>query len=116
MSPLYHIARRQDWLAAQATGSYAISTLGKTLGDVGFIHLSFAHQVKMVADYIYSNTADLVLLKIDPEKLIAEVKIENVNGTTERFPHLYGPLNVDAVSSIEKFQVAQDGKYPSITD
>ena len=116
MKPLYHIARKQDWLAAQAAGSYVISTLGKTLDEVGFIHLSFAHQVKMVADYIYLDIADLLLLRIDPDQLIAEVKIENVNGTTERFPHLYGPLNVDAVSSIEKFQVAQDGKYPSITD
>ena len=116
MSRLYHIARRQDWLAAQATGSYAISTLGKTLGDVGFIHLSFAHQVKMVADYIYSNTADLVLLKIDPEKLIAEVKIENVDGTTERFPHLYGPLNIEAVTKVEEFKVTKDNTYPSIAD
>ena len=70
----------------------------------------------MVADYIYSNTADLVLLNIDPVKLTGEVKIENVDGTTERFPHLYGPLNIEAVTNVEEFKIAKDGTYPSIAD
>jgi len=53
MARLFHIALRADWEQALAAGSYRVSTLGKSLDEEGFIHLSFAHQVKVVADALY---------------------------------------------------------------
>lgn len=63
---LFHTARVPDWEQAQRNGVYRVSSLGTLLGDVGFIHLSFAHQVKPVADAIYRGMTDLVLLEVDP--------------------------------------------------
>ena len=67
METLFHIARRRDWEAAQRVGAYRISTLDRTLEQEGFIHLSFARQVRGVADRFYAGVDDeLVLLSIDP--------------------------------------------------
>jgi Protein of unknown function (DUF952) len=49
MERLFHIARVTDWEQARRDGAYRVSSLGKLLDDEGFIHLSFAHQVKGVA-------------------------------------------------------------------
>jgi glutathione S-transferase len=114
MKYFYHIAKKNDWVEASRNGSYSVSTLGKTLNEVGFIHFSFAHQVKMVADFIYKDTPYLILLKINPSKLKPEVKIEAVDGTDEKFPHLFGPLNVDAVESVQELKLSPDGSFPNI--
>jgi uncharacterized protein (DUF952 family) len=55
METLFHIARRGDWEAAQLVGAYRISTLNLTLEQQGFIHLSFARQVRGVADRFYTG-------------------------------------------------------------
>ncbi len=113
MQMLYHIARKEDWEKAKITGTYTISTLGKTLDQVGYIHMSFAPQVKLVADFIYTNTTDLVLLKINPDKLTAQVKVEPV-GSGKKFPHLYGPLNVTAVVEIRDYAPGNNGEFPAV--
>jgi uncharacterized protein (DUF952 family) len=45
LEPIFHIAPRRDSEAAKRVGEYRMSTLAKTLEDVGFIHGSFQHQV-----------------------------------------------------------------------
>ena len=87
-------------------------TLGQPLGERGFIHLSFAHQVSRVADASYAGTADLVLLRIDPDLLRAPVIVEPGEGTDERFPHLYGELPVGAVSEVRPYAPDRDGPFP----
>jgi uncharacterized protein (DUF952 family) len=42
-----------------------------------------------------------VLLWIDPRKLDAQVRWEPSDG--QIFPHLYGPLNVEAVQAVQEF-------------
>ncbi len=78
MERLFHIARLRDWNRAGQDGSYRVSTLGKHLDEVGFIHLSFAHQVKTVADANYRGMSDLLLLELDPNRLDATVVVEAV--------------------------------------
>ena len=91
MEVLFHIARRRDWEAAQRVGAYRISTLDRTLAQEGFIHLSFANQVRGVADRFYADVDEqLVLLSIDPSRLTASVVIEPVAGTEERSPTCTG--------------------------
>jgi uncharacterized protein (DUF952 family) len=97
MDALFHIARRADWERAEREGSYTVSTLERTLGEEGFIHLSFAHQVDGVAEAFYRDVPDLVVLELDPARLRHEVRVEAVAGTDERFPHLYGPITPAAV-------------------
>jgi uncharacterized protein (DUF952 family)/uncharacterized glyoxalase superfamily protein PhnB len=112
MEILFHIARREDWEAAQRVGAYRISTLGRTLEQEGFIHLSFARQVRGVADRFYAGLDEpLVLLSIDPAALTAALVIEPVAGTDERFPHLYGELPVAAVRRVTAYRRGDDGRF-----
>ena len=98
MEPIFHIAEADAWIDARRTGAYRESTLGKSLDDVGFIHCSFRHQVEAVANRAYGGREHLVLLVIDPAKVTAEIRTENLDGGADPYPHIYGPLNVDAVS------------------
>ncbi|GAC1320709.1 MAG: DUF952 domain-containing protein [Acidimicrobiales bacterium] len=100
---IYHIAERQYWEEARRSGHYVRSTAGRSLEDEGFIHCAEAHQVPGVAAAFFAGYADLVLLVIDPTRLIAELRNEQAPGTTDVFPHIYGPLNVDAVVEVQPF-------------
>ena len=90
---IYHIVKRADWDRARAMRVY----MGDTLASQGFIHCSEQHQVIHVASSRYKGQTDLVVLCIEEERIKAPVKRENLEGGTELFPHIYGPLNIDAV-------------------
>ena len=93
---IFHIATHEDWSRALRTGRYTTSTLGRTLGDEGFIHASRADQVAAVFDRWYRDVREpLVLLTVDPARLDAEVRHERVGD--EVYPHVYGPLTPAAV-------------------
>ena len=99
--PLVHIAFVADWDAAQRTGVYEQSTIGRTLADVGFIHCAFPPQVDDVFARYYADVRDpLCLLTIDPEQLDAPIVVEDLFDTGEWFPHIYGPLPVSAVVEV----------------
>ena len=109
--PIYHLALREEWEEAVTSGSdYRRSTLGASLDEVGFIHCSFAGQVQRIADLVYRGRTDVLLLVIDPTLVGVEVRVENLEGGEDGFPHLYGPLPVDAVVRVEPVGVGRDGK------
>jgi uncharacterized protein (DUF952 family) len=92
VADLFHIALRADWEHARETGSYRVSTLGRSLEEDGFIHLSYADQWAGVLAAGYADVdAPLVLLEVDPGRLDAPVVEE------DGFPHLYGELPMAAV-------------------
>jgi glutathione S-transferase len=107
---LFHLALRDDWRVAVEHGDYQRSTLGKSLDDEGFIHCSFASQVQRIADGVYRDRQDVVLLTIDPSRLSAEVRVESFDADGEPFPHIYGPLPIDAVVLAQSVPVAADGR------
>ncbi len=99
---LYHLALGPEWQAAQAAGVYRRSTRGRSLEQVGFIHLSQAHQLAATHGRFYADLdpAELKLLVLDPERLAAAgavVRLEPAPGSGELFPHLHGPLPLEAV-------------------
>ena len=91
---IYHITTQSQWQAASQTGHYAADSLQSE----GFIHCSKQNQVQRSARNYFSGVPDLLLLCIEEAKLSADLRWENTSGGTELFPHLYGPLNLDAVS------------------
>lgn len=105
---LYHLALRPEWQVARADGEYRRSTRGRSLEEVGFMHLSNAHQVGGTAATFFGDLAgdELVLLTVDRQRLREaglEVRLEQANGG-ELFPHLYGPLPVEAVVRAEPWR------------
>jgi uncharacterized protein (DUF952 family) len=98
MEWLYHIATVPDWDQAQQDGEYRTSTRGRSLSEEGFIHASTAAQVLPVANAVYlDEPQDLVLLVLDTGRIGAEIRLEPVPGWADPFPHIYGPLDVAAV-------------------
>jgi uncharacterized protein (DUF952 family) len=111
VSLIYHIATRGDWTRAQAAGEYTTSTRGRTLAQEGFIHASEAHQVAAVANVFYRGVPDLVVLVIDTARVRPEIRYERVADAPEPFPHIYGPLNPDAVVDVVPLEPGPDGKF-----
>jgi len=99
---IYHLAEPRHWDAARRTGSYAQSTLGRTMEQEGFIHCSSAEQWPVVRRSFYAEHREpLLLLEIDEARL-AEPPVEEVGNpeTGETYPHLYQPLPVEAVVAV----------------
>ena len=95
---LFHIATVSDWDEARSSGRYTTSTRGRTLAEEGFIHASRGDQWQAVRERWYAGvTEPLVLLVIDPDRLTSPVLDEPVPGSTETFPHVYGPIDIAAV-------------------
>jgi len=112
VSRIYHIATRADWEQARADGEYTRSSVGTTLAEEGFIHASQASQVTRTANKFYRDVpGELLVLVIDPGRLRAEVRFEEVPGAELPFPHIYGPLNVDAVVETRPLVPEPDGTF-----
>ncbi|MFC4497280.1 DUF952 domain-containing protein [Streptomyces ovatisporus] len=117
MAELLHITERSLWESARPSGRYEMSTRGRTLEEEGFIHCSLRHQLPQVAKMLYADTdpAELVVLVIDSERISAPVRYEApvpdaASGPgTEKYPHVYGPLPVEAVVAEEAWE-GQAGK------
>jgi glutathione S-transferase len=105
---IFHLATAQAWAEAFTTGEYRESTLNATLEQVGYIHASYAHQVRSVADAFYRDRSDVVLLVIDPQRVGAEIRVED-GGQGELFPHIYGALPVAAVVAAPSVGQLPDG-------
>jgi uncharacterized protein (DUF952 family) len=72
-----------------------------------------------VANAFYRGRRDLVLLEIDPARLRSALQFESPahpTGATdaasdERFPHVYGPIDLDAVVAATDFAPGADGRF-----
>jgi glutathione S-transferase len=115
VSLVYHIAEADDWRRARAEGTYTVSTRGRTLAEVGFIHCAELRQVAGVANAFYRDAPALVLLTVDTDRLAAPVRQESAPGSGERFPHLYGPLPIDAVIGVRPYAPDPDGVFATPT-
>jgi len=112
VSWIYHIATRADWERARRDGEYTTSTAGRTLAGEGFIHASQAAQVAWVANMFYRDSpGDLVVLVIDTGLVRAPVRYEGVPGADAPFPHIYGPLNTDAVADVRPLPAGPGGEF-----
>ncbi len=112
---LFHIIASDAWAEAEERGEYRPPSLQTD----GFIHLSAKSQILRPANLLYSGRRDLQLLVIDPDTLTSKVIFEpGSHGESEDFPHLYGPLNLDAVTSVLAFACRDDGTFelPDLPD
>lgn len=96
---IVHITTAAEWKAAQAAGEHH----APSLATEGFIHCCEHGQVARVMQKWFKGKTGLLLLEIDPSRLRATLKYEAVPGTGELYPHLYGPLNADAVIAVSEY-------------
>ncbi|MFI5550817.1 DUF952 domain-containing protein [Streptomyces sp. NPDC051738] len=101
---ILHITERSLWDAAREHGTYEMSTRGRTLAEEGFVHCSTRAQLPTVAAFLYGSydgPDELVVLVVDPARLDVPLKYEAPEPGSEEFPHVYGPIPVDAVVDVE---------------
>ena len=117
MKIILHITTLDEWAQARAAGVYA----PESLAHEKFIHCSLASQVIEVANNYYTKQQDLLLVCIDPRYLESPLKYEppfmgdgtepSPTGTLSLFPHIYGPLNLDAVIMVVEFPPEPNGTF-----
>ncbi len=110
MSLLLHLCSLRDWAEAQRRGEHRPDSLR----DVGFVHLSAPEQVHLPANRLFAGQTDLLLLHIDAALLEAPLRWEPGDSTDPAsmlFPHLYGPLPVNAVVAVTGYRPGPDGRF-----
>ncbi len=93
MDSIYHVITREEWERARTAGIYR----APSLATVGFIHFCLASQLDFVRRKYFATQGDLLLLEVDPARLQCEVRYEKSEPDQEPFPHLYGPMELEAV-------------------
>ncbi len=96
---IFHITDAATWARSQIRGMHTGSTRGVDLAEEGYIHCSTGDQWRGVIERYYAGVADLVLLHVDERLLTSPLVYEQLPGAPEPFPHVYGPINLDAVVS-----------------
>ena len=108
MKTIIHCIKKSIWDEIQNQNSYTTSMLD----DEGFIHCSDVETFHLVADFMFKDDKEtLVLLCIDTSKIQAEVVWEDLYNAGIDFPHIYGPLNLDSVIAVLPFLRDKDGKF-----
>jgi uncharacterized protein (DUF952 family) len=105
MRPIYHLVLPSVWELNSAQPYRADS-----LATEGFIHCSFADQVARSANRFYAGATDLLILTIDSTRLASPIR-EELAANGEQFPHIYGPINRDAVSAVVPMTRGADGQW-----
>jgi uncharacterized protein (DUF952 family) len=109
---ILHIVKRHDWEDAIREGEYA----PPSLETEGFIHCSTAAQVVETANLFYRGQSDLMIVCLDEAHLTSRLIYEpTVHAGHQRadvlFPHIYGPLNIAAVSEVYEFPCDAEGRF-----
>ena len=109
---ILHILRLSEWEEALRLGTYQPPSIAAE----GFIHCSTMAQVIDTANAFFRGTTALLILRIDERKLASPLRFEapatpEDTRPRESFPHIYGPLNPDAVIYAIEFPREADGSF-----
>ena len=112
---ILHLLSRESWLEAQSHGQL----VAPSVATEGFAHCSTEHQIVDVANKYYRGASNMVLIHIDPTKLTSTLKFEppaHIDGSPALphealFPHIYGPINLDAVIKVTDFSCDEQGSF-----
>ena len=104
-----HITTQAAWRYAQTQGAYRHASLDRD----GYIHCSLpnAAQLLAVADAHFVGVHGLVRLLITPDALNVPVRFEPYEPGSPLFPHVYGPINLEAVTRVVSFPPEPDGSF-----
>ena len=107
MTIIYHLIHEDEWEAAAPTGEVRPASLA----EEGFIHCSKdEEQVARVANRLYPGRRGMIVLELDTGLLTSPLKHEP-SRAGEVYPHIYGPLNVEAVVRVRNMNFDADGRF-----
>ena len=109
---ILHMVKRDEWENAIRKKEYAPASLQSE----GFIHCSTAAQVVETANLFYRGQNDLIIVCLEEGQLTARLIYEPAARVGDRradalFPHIYGPLNLEAVSEVYQFPCDAEGRF-----
>jgi uncharacterized protein (DUF952 family) len=110
---ILHLAEEDDWLAAAASGEYAISTRGASLESVGFIHASTREQLPEVARFVHADNPNplvVIVMELDDVREAGVEVLFEDGGNGQRYPHLYGPIRPHFVRDVLPAWFDADGE------
>ncbi len=96
---IFHITTEEDFKAFKKNKNYEPESLDKE----GFIHCSSGHQVENTANEKFAEQDKILLLVIDVTALNSKIKYEKDPESGNKYPHIYGPLDTNAI--IDKIEV-----------
>jgi uncharacterized protein (DUF952 family) len=99
-SIILHITNHDLWNQAKGAGEYRADSLTSE----GFMHCSKPDQLAGVVNRYYQGQTGLIVLHIDPDLVEPSIRWENPPGRNEQFPHIYGPLNLNAVMEVKPLE------------
>lgn len=112
MERIYLLLRPSDWEAVRNNPMLYESTLSRE----GFIHACQWRQLNRVANTYFQGVNELTLLAVNPAKVMPPIRWEESRSTGDVYPHIYGTLNLDAVTQAQTLERGADGRFeiPSI--
>ncbi|GEQ99041.1 hypothetical protein JCM17844_26780 [Iodidimonas gelatinilytica] len=107
-APIYKIMSTAQWQAFKESGHFKGSEID--LAD-GYIHFSTREQVAETLDRHYKAVPDLVLLSVDVASLDGDALRWEAARGGQKFPHLYAPLPLHAVSAHSVLDLDEKGRH-----
>ena len=107
MRKIYKICPASAWREAERHGVYRGSA--DDARD-GFIHFSGASQVNETARRHFFGQTGLFLIEVDADALGESLRWER-SRNDELFPHLYGELDLGAVTGVLSMRARSDGYH-----
>ena len=107
----FHLSPAEVWHSRADTDAYT----PEAYPTDGFIHCTDgeANLLDVANRYYRADPREYVVLDIDLSKVIAPVRYED---EARIYPHIYGPLNPDAVVGIHGVKRDGDGSFVGVVD
>lgn len=104
-----HLVPTEVWAAQRSGPTY----LPEAYEHDGFIHLTIGdqHVIEVGNRFYTQDPRAYSVLVLDKDRLTSPVQFDDDSGL---YPHVYGPLNVDAVVAAHPINRAADGTFVGI--
>ncbi|WP_088013744.1 DUF952 domain-containing protein [Gottfriedia acidiceleris] len=104
---ILHIIENKDWQNTINSEEYS----PPSLNNEGFIHCATLEQTVEIANLFFKGATDLKILCINEEKTKSKIVYEDTENFGQLFPHIYGPLNLDAIFKVVDFNSDENGQF-----
>jgi uncharacterized protein (DUF952 family) len=104
---ILHCIKKETWEEAKNKKYFG----EKNIAADGFIHCSPVKYMWRVAPNFKNVMDEMVLLCIDMERLGSEVRWEDGDHCGRFYPHVYGLINLDAVTAVLPYLKDTEGNW-----